>query len=320
MTQEQREMLLSGTLDWGINEIFRNLAEDEDLNFAFDEVFAPAMSVPSLVQTIMEISSEPLLLHELVLGPSGEVLSRMQQAIQFGMALTGKEFEHWTPQQKAQGVIEAAAAGFFSGYSDNLKVRLAARMGQWTNSAGVPLGLEAAWEELVVKGVTGVNPQKLLDYYRASGDAYDLTKTIKDDAKHHAEQVSRIALQWGTGELDDEQARAMFNKINVMYHEYKDAGMEELFYDEFIANFKRLRTPEGEALLEWMTTKLLRGYTGDPVKDMLNSRAITPEQAEKLQDWYDKAIQKQEENFESRTEMFEQETELVRRLTDGNRP
>jgi hypothetical protein len=317
MTQEQKEMLLSGAVDFGINEVLRNLMGDDELNFAFDEVFAPSMGMDMLAEKVMEVASEPMLLHELAMGPSGEVFSRLQKSVQFGMALTGKEFEHWNFTQKAGAVIEAGAAGLLSGYSDLLKIRLAARMGQWTNTAGTPLGLEAKWEELVMKGALGMNPQALLDYYRISGKAYDLNDEVKKDAKHHAETVSRIALQWGEGKLDDEQALAMFNKINVIYHEYKDAGYEELFYDEFINQFKRIRTPEGEGLLKWMTTKLLRGYTGDPVRDMLNSRAISQSEAERLQEWWDKAMIKQEENYETRTDLFERERELVRRLTNG---
>ena len=317
MTQEQKELLLSGALDYGLNEIFRSLSEDPELNFAFDEVFAPSMGIDMLVERILEVAGEPQMLHELVMGPSGEVLSRMQKAVQFGAAITGKEFEHWTPTQRAQAVIESGAAGLLSSYSDILKIRLAARMGQWTNTAGTPLGLEAQWEELVMKGMLGLNPQKLLDYYRVSGDAYDLTQSIKDDAKEHAERMSSIAMKWGKGEIDDEVALAMFNKLNVVYHEYKDNGYEELFYDEYIANFKRIRTADGEALLKWITDKLLRGYTGDPVRDMLQSRAITPAEAERLGEWWNKAIQKQEDNYEQRTELLEREGELVRRLTDG---
>lgn len=320
MSLEQKELLLSGLVDWGLNQVFRTLAEDPELNFAFDEVFAPSMGLDMIAEKVIEAASEPAMIHELVMGPSGQVYSRIEDAVRFGASLTGKEFEHWDFTQKAGAVLEAAAAGLLSGYSDNLKVRLAARMGQWTNAAGVGLGFEAKWEELVMKGALGVNPQRLLDYYRITGKAYDLQADLREDAKKHAEITSRIALQWGRGELDKEQALAMFNKINVIYHEYKDAGLEELFYDEFIAEFKKLRSPDGDSLLKWVTAKLLRGYTGDPVKDMLNSRAISVSEAERLEEWFAKAIQKQEENYEKRTELFERETELVRRLTDGNRP
>lgn len=315
LSVEQRELLLSGIVDWGINELFRRLTGDPDLKFAFDEVFAPGMGMDHTVETLIEMASEPTMLHEAVLGPSGEVLSRVGEAVRLGAALTGKSFEHWDFTQRAAGVIEAAAGGFLGSYSDFLRVRLAARMGQWTNAAGVPLGYEAKWEELVIKGALGVNPQKLLDYYRGQGEAYDLSASLKSDAKTHALTIARVVRQWGEGDLEKEEALAMFNNINVVYQEYKDAGYEELFYDAYLQEFKKLRTAEGDSLLKWMTEKVLRGYTGDPIKDMLRSRAITPEQAERLQLWFDKAVQEQDENHQKRVDQLEGEREHVRRLT-----
>ena len=315
LSQEQRELLLSGVVDWGVNKLFQTLSEDPDLKFAFDEVFAPGMGMPHIIESIIETASEPTMIHEVVLGPSGEVISKVQDAVRMGAALTGKEVEHWDFTQRAAAVLEAAAGGFLGGYSDFMKVRLAARMGQWTNTAGVPIGYEAKWEELVMKGALGVNTSQLLDYYRGSGEAYDLEKTIRDDAKEHAQTMSRIVRQWGEGDLEKEEALVMFNNINIVYQEYKDSGYEELFYDAYIGEFKKLRTATGTNLLTWMTEKVLRGYTGDPIKDMLRSRAITPDEAARLQLWFDKAVQEQDEKHEERLDQFESEKETVRRLT-----
>jgi hypothetical protein len=100
-------------------------------------------------------------------------------------------------------VIEAVAAGLFSQYSDILKVRLANKMGQWTNQAGMPTGLEATWEELVVKGTLGVNPDKLLNYYDYVGNLGDLKRTIKEDAREHANRLNYIVNQWSNAYQHD---------------------------------------------------------------------------------------------------------------------
>jgi hypothetical protein len=50
---------------------------------------------------------------------------------------------------------------------------------------------------------------------------------------------------------------------------------------------------------------------------MFNSRSITADQKDKLREWWDKARGEEQEKFDERNAMFEQERELVRRLTDG---
>lgn len=314
---EARDILLSGTVDYLLDTMMRKLMDDPELSFAWDEMLAPSMGAAQLAERIMELATEPHLPIEIIMGPSGEVASRFMKAAQFGAALSGKGYEHWTPTQKAQGIIEAAAAGLLASYSDYLKIRMASRMGQWTNQQGVPLGLEAKWEELVLKGALGINPEKVLDYWRTATGLRELSESVRNDAYNHANMASVIALKWGRGEFDDDQALNMFRTMAVVYEEYKEAGQGELFYDEYMKAFKSLRTPDGEALPKAIAAKLMRGYTGDPIADAVNSKLLTPAQKELLEPLYQQALKNLEPAHEDRLKMFEFEEPRIKEMTNN---
>jgi hypothetical protein len=315
--EDGRQLLLSGLADWALDQIVRGVMNDPDLGYAWDDIFSPAMGSQMLSEKILELGTEPFMLHEVLLGPSGQVFSRYQKAFAFGQALAGKDYEHWSAGQRAQGIIEAGAAGLFAGYSDLLKVRLAAKMGQWTNAAGVPLEVEAKWLDLVLKGGFGINPDRLQNYWNYVGKLGDLKADLKDNAREHAERVNYIVMQWSDKKLGDEDALAMLNTLATVYDLYKEDGLGEQYYEQMMAEYSRLRTPDGESILKRITELLMRGYTGDVVTDLLNSGNLTPQQADELREMLNRQMSLSEENLEKRLELFELEREIVRNTTDG---
>jgi hypothetical protein len=319
LTQDQRNLITGGLTDWGVNEILQNTLKDPELSFAIDETFAPAAGFEMTWEKIMEVATEPMMFYEPLLGPAGEVATRYGKAVAFGQAVTGQGFAHWDTRTRTQAVIEAAAAGLFSQYSDILKVRLANKMGQWTNQAGMPTGLEATWEELVVKGTLGVNPDKLLNYYDYVGNLGDLKRTIKEDAREHANRLNYIVNQWSNAgaEKGYMDAMAAINTMAMVFELYKEDGLGNEYYKALLSEIKRVTTPETGSVARNAAELVMGGYTGDVFADLLNSGILTPEQHADLTQAFERAQQTQDINDHERERLFELERETVRSLTDG---
>jgi hypothetical protein len=317
VTEQEREYLTSGFVDMLLDKSMQMLFDDEELDFAFEDTFAPSMGGYMLFEKIMELGTEPTMLYEPLLGPSGEILSRYTQAFRLGQAMMGKDFEHWEPAKRAEAVIEAAAAGLFAGYSDLLKARLAMKVGQWTNTAGVPTGLEARWGEVVLKGALGLNPEKLLSYYRVTGKIGDLQSSVKEDAKTHAETINKLVIQWSDNKLGEEDFLAQINTVSSVYELYKEDGLGELYYDAFMQEFDRLKSLDGERLANKIKDTMLRGYTGEPIIDGVRSGVVPPEHQDTLNQWLNRMLSTQDKNIQDRRELLEIEKQFTREMTDG---
>ena len=314
----QRDIAESGLLDYMLNELIRKTTDDPELNFAFDETFSPSQGAYQLWNHVLELAMEEHTPYEILAGPSGQVFSKYQQAWQIGQALAGKEFEHWGPDEKLQGVLEAAAAGLFAGYSDILKVRLAAKVGQWTTQSGVPIGREAKFEELVMKGVFGINPDKLLDYWKHVGDERDLQKALKDDAREAANVVLRITRQWGNGQWSDPDYLAQLNAALAGYLVYQEHNLGAQFYEQYKFEMDRMEMEDGTGFFTSLADKVMKGYTGEVAIDAIHSEAFSPEQRKLLQEFVNRAMQGKEQEQQDRLELFEREAEIIRGNQDGN--
>jgi hypothetical protein len=168
-----------------------------------------------------------------------------------------------------------------------------------------------------MKGALGINPDKLLDYYRVSGKSGDLLRDVKDNAKAHAEVVNKIVLQWSDNKLGEADALAQLNTVASVYELHKEDGLGELYYEAFMAEFQRLRDPDGERLTKRINDMLMMGYTGDPVADFINSEAVPRNIEPQLRSWFNRMTATEQENVARRERLFEAEKEEIRRTTDG---
>lgn len=316
--EDGKDFVASGLVDWSADELIRRLAEDDELDFAFEDTFSPGQGLSMVVENILEWTGEPVMLAEIALGPSGQVYGNIGRAFNYGQHIHGKAAEYLTPGERAQMTLEVAAEGLLAGFSDLYKIEMARKMGQWTNTRGAPTGLEAKWEELVMKGTLGVNPQRLMDYWRVTRNVGDMRRSLRDDARNNANVVRELFLKFRDGQITEEKFLHFALGVATGIEAYADYGLEAEYRQEFVQQINQIQTDDGTGLQKAIAELIMKGYTGDVVQDALNAGLIDPKYEQATRDFLDKQRQEKSEMAEDYAEDAEETILNFGRKTNGN--
>jgi len=277
LNDAQIDLLASGTLDYMVDKLIQTLADDPDLDFAIADGFSPGQGWGQTLRSVQEAAFGNKHL-EFLVGPGGMAASRIWQAAKTIHTVSGGMIEGMTEPERAQAVLEAAAGGLLSSGSDYLRVKMAQKMGYWTNQHGVSLGpgFEAKYAELVMKGAFGVNPQRLLDLYQTNNAIINMEQDIRKDAREAYNHVQRIVSLWGDGIHSHQEVLSMINQAVAALAVY-DEPEQAMFLEEFYSLIKSAKT-ENEDIFVRVADILMRGGHPDFVQGVLGSGMFDDEQ------------------------------------------
>ena len=195
---EVSDIIAGGMVDWLIDKQLQFISGDEDLNLGWDEFLAPGANVINIARNLYEIAFETAVFDGF-LGPSEHTFSRMMDGYRLARyAITRPDWDATTRTTRA---LEAIASGAMSGYSDFFKARVAQRRGYWLSGSGQYTEHEAKWEEIMAKGLLGLNPDYKTSQYEGITRTDDWAKEIQDAGKEWARVVNLAYQSWSENEL-----------------------------------------------------------------------------------------------------------------------
>jgi hypothetical protein len=313
LSADQVNLIASGSLDYTLDKALQALADDPDLDLAWADGFAPGQGFTSTLRTFGEAAFGNKHL-EFLVGPGGLAASRVWQAAHTSWTIGGGQIENMTDNEKAVAITEAIAAGFLSSASDYLKIKMAHKVGQWTNQSGVGLGpnLEAKYSELVAKGLLGVNAQKVLDYYATQRAITNMQDDIRKDANEAFNHVNRIIGVWGDGKFSNQEAMSHINHAVSALGVY-DENERAIFLEEFYFLMKNSRL-ENKDMFERIADIVNRGGTPDFIQGITNSGMFSPEQQGLLKQMLEDGIADQEAWKEREAFILDQQKDIIRSI------
>jgi hypothetical protein len=313
-TDEQMKILSMGFVDYFINESLRRVTDDPELEFAIGEAFAPGRALAQHLKSWGEAAFDNKLISFMV-GPGGQVISRFFQVGQNIEMISGTYVNDMSVGDKAQVVMESLASGVMASASDWLKIRMARAVGEWTTRHGKGLGpeYEAKFQELVAKGLLGLNPRKVTDKYFAENAMRKIEEDIRADARDTVNKAIRVTTTWGDGPESKQQLhaiiRASIAKLAVLDNPY-EAG---IYRDELYKAMNEIDS-HGTSLFEKFADIAARGSAPDPLLSVLDSPMWTPEQKEVLKKFVADAMNDIEAMRERDITLLERNDELLERL------
>lgn len=315
--EEGKDKLASGAVDYILDNLVRNLAGDPDLNFAWDDTFAPGGGLTMFLEKVFNIVNEPIYIPEILAGPSGAVYGKAAQAIQYAQHIYGRVGEDLTPGEKAVMTLEVMGEGLFASFSDFAKIQMARQIGQWTNRHGAPTGIEAKFEEMVVKGVLGINSQKYLDYWRVAMDTADMKREIRNTAQNHASTIYTLFLKFKEGQITEDRFLRWSLGMRNLFEMHEESGLGGEYREAFQEAVSRIQTDDGTSLQKAIVNLVMRGYTGDIVDDALGSGLLPPEIEPKVREWQKRQIEARPGMTEREIQRLEREAAMMRSKRDG---
>lgn len=317
LPKEARDILAGGLVDWSLDTLMRNLGEDEDLDFAWEEMGAPGQGLAMFIENWIEIVGGEVSPGEAYMGASGTVFDRLATSAKYIGHIFGEAGEDLSPTDKAYMTAIAVGEGLFSGFSDGLKVMMAHRMNTWTMSTGQALGIKAKFEELVVKGVLGVNPQIIQDSWDLRESARDMVMNVQDNAKAHVKEITSLWLK--AGKTDEERFLAQVRGLSGVFDLYENIGELQLYKDSFMAEMRRIDTDSGKSLLQSLVEHLSKGFTGDPVTFLVERGFITdPQEEARIRATIERQKSLEPRNIQKFEDNIKRDVESARRQANGN--
>lgn len=201
---EVSDIIAGGLIDHFFDKSLQAIADDPELDLPIDEFLAPGANVINVIRKMVEgVMEAPA--GETALGPSVSPLSGITKAVGVARTLSVAEELPGTPLEKAEIVANAFLGGIAQGYSNANQALAAAEMGRWLTQGGDPTAVEAKWQEVLAKGLFGMNPQSVLDTHDILKTLRDAEQTIKEDAKTYYTRTNQIINLWATGQYSDQE-------------------------------------------------------------------------------------------------------------------
>jgi hypothetical protein len=318
-TEEQVQLLTGGIIDYAVNYLVGAITDgDSDLDIA--GAMAPGSGWKMTLRSVADAAWGGSLA-QWALGPGLDAASQIVRMINTVAVLSGSTIEGMSPEQKMQAIVESVAAGFLGTPSDYLRVKMAHRVGEWTNPSGVGYGsgFEVKMDELIAKGLFGINTKRVRDYHDFNAAYANRIPGIKSDARQAYDNISRIVATWGDGRLSEQHALANINHAMQALNIYGNEDDSFVYLQEF----RRLATedkPGGIDLIERVVNIVATtGEVPDIVYQIMNSSAFTDEEREALAEEVRKAVDFKEARLERERALLDQEQDTVRRLRDRNK-
>ena len=201
---EVTDIIAGGLLDILLDKSLQSVANDPDLDLAFDEFLAPGANIVNVIRKFYEAASETPI-GETMAGPASEPLSGIVKAVGIASLVSAGSEIPGTPFEKVEMVSNAFMQGIAAGYSNYVKARAANQVGYWLTSGGDPTGVEAKWEEVVARGVLGLDNQARLDAMSIRSNLKDHEKMIRDTAMVYNDRATALINLWSDGKLSEKE-------------------------------------------------------------------------------------------------------------------
>jgi hypothetical protein len=310
-SDEQRQIIAHGTLDYMVDASLRALADDPDLDFAVDDAFSPGGGIEQSIQTFAEAAWDNK--HwEFLGGPGVQAASKLWEAARTVHTISGGDIEGMTEGEKAELVIASAASGFLVSASDYLKIRMAQKAGEWTNSSGTGLGpqFEAKATELWAKGLIGLNPQRVLDEWDARKNLRDMQEDIRSDARDAFNHITRIHAMMEEGRITRaeliSQSNLALSALTVYNEQERALYIEELY--KLMAN----ATGSNESMFKKIADVVARGAHPDWIQGIVESDIFNAEEKEVLKSMLEDSVNQSEAWTERERNIVERNIENLR--------
>jgi hypothetical protein len=304
-------VIVHGLYDYVLDAGLRALADDPDLDLAWDDMFNPSGGIEQSIRTFGEAAFDNK--HwEFLGGPGAKAASELWKSAHTFWTLSGGQIEGMSENEKAQLLTASIAAGFLSSGSDYLKIRMAQKAGQWTTSSGEGLGpnFEAKFEELMAKGLLGVNPQAVVDKWDAIMAEGDMERAIRSDAREAFNHITRIHAMLENGRMTREELISQSNLALSALTVYDEK--ERALYIEELYSLMANATAEQDDLFTRHANYLARGAYPDFITNTINSKMFTEEEREVLKSMLDDAMNESEGWAERERNIVERNIENLR--------
>jgi hypothetical protein len=204
MHPDIKDLIAGGVVDHVIDKSFQTVLDDPELDLPLDTFLAPAANTASTVAKFVGAAMDVGIV-ESATGPAFSVGGSIGDAIGLSGYIYGRGGLPLDEGTRHMVVAEGLLSGLLSGYSDYTKARAAAAAGRWVSAKGDTLPVEAKWHEVWSRGVLGMTPARLLDYYALTGDIKDRTDSLNKDAQVTADRVNNVVNRWLGGQITDKK-------------------------------------------------------------------------------------------------------------------
>lgn len=309
---EVSDIISGGVLDHILDKSLQSIADDPELDLAFDEFLAPGANIINVIRKFSEAWSEGGL-KDAAFGPSSTTIGRIGEAINITSTISAADELPLDDGQKAGIIADAFLSGVASGYNDWIQARAAAHAERWINSKGDQTGLESKWAEVIAKGAIGLQPESKLDAYEITNDMAKHEQMIKQTAQDYYNRANLLINKWADGQLNQDQFRTKMAVEKSML-----AGLEEFErmavqkeYNKLIA---RDRGPR-QGLEYVIAQRLTHGVPPDKaLRDQIaKTPAIQDEaQREALLKWVDQIMAEQPDATARYQQLLDEELAKVK--------
>ncbi len=287
------DIVAGGMVDYVFDKSLQRIADDPELDLAFDEFLAPGANIVNVSRKFVEAAFETPV-GEFLQGPAAEPLSGIAQSVALAASMSLNEDLPYSPLQKVEIVSTAFLSGVAAGYSNYLKARAAQKAGQWLTSGGDPTGVESKWSEVVARGLLGLDTESRLDAMRIRTDLKEGTKQIEMDTEEYYNQVTKITRMYLAKEISDQDYKARLAMHKALM-ESLDPEERVVAMRKFLSLLKRDRGRTvgieyeiGRAMTQGMVpTRAMR-------ERIANATGIAEDQKQAALGWIDRTIEEAE--------------------------
>ncbi len=281
------QIIESGLLDWGMDLAVQKLANDPELDLAFDETLSPGAGMAYTAARFYEAGVELSPIGLLESSPGGVAISRMLEAAKHGRMLFADSNK--TPQEKAVGIADALLNGTIGIYNSAMAARVEYKLNGALTKSGATRSLEPKLAELYARGILGVRSQRELDQLEFIRDIRKTHEEVTEATEMFYRDVVKYYKRYG--EIGPAEQAKMFSHLRSFLDLYEPEEQEiirQKFMSLMVNSKDRLDSPA-----ELAADLVTQGYTAlDDMKLRIESANIIddPEEKKQLLEYIDATI------------------------------
>lgn len=299
-----QDAMTAGMIELAFNNLGSAISENwNDLNLG---IFAPGAAIVEIYKGLFDFVGKSPMESLAFLGPASNPVSGFMKGWNFMRGDLARP--DMSPGEKLLRISSAYAKNILPQFNDANQTWLAWQYGEWRDSDGDKMGIQAAVVDLAARGLMGVRPEAETDFYRVKALHWENQENIKDWVDNLKPIMKRIALDWIEGEYTDDEAYAMAAVLHSLTEGAPEGIRREIY--ERVMNEPDF---EGTSVIQILAENLPNASMN--LRDMIpymNKRTdLTQEQKAEFQRTVEAAI----EGSKKADEIFRQlnEEELRRR-------
>lgn len=207
MNEGLANVINDGLVEWSVNNAL-TLINGDEVDLDLSSRFAAASGLNDNIVTAvaeMMVDGETADVWSIVFGPTASNANRFYDA-----ANTVKTIYNADVSAYQQTTVSAdALLSVFSSYNNATKAAIYNNLGWWTDGKGNKL-FQPSEFELIAKGLLGIQPNKLDDYYKVKRSKSEYDQEIRDITDDYYKQVNNLV----DSALDDYEA-GMFKETRA---------------------------------------------------------------------------------------------------------